>query len=663
MKNRLKKTLAFVLVLALCFAVSTTAFAQELTEATEAAEPTAAEAAGEEKDASAPADDTPDDESDAENSAPAEKEELEQPPDVQYTPAIPNYEYEKYYKVTGTEVKLRKAPGTSASIVLTTKKGDIFMRTGSKTTSKNGHTWISVYRLNDGATGYMSMTYMKEIDKPNAGTIERFQVGSGAKLGADFNREKTSYNLYVNKNAASVQLKAKVRWDYKDCAQYRVYIDGKRIDTVYPNKNGTGVFNIALDESAGVIKIRAYVGEEYKTYKFTLNRDQISNCALTSLSLSNAKLSKDFSPSTLKYTCKDATKDTSTTVKLAQYNNESTYTVVVNDKKVSSLKDIPLSIGKNVIKITLISPLGLTATYQITIKREKAPVGTMTALEKKFVEQAFRLLPERHPFVLAYEEAHGVDIKTFSKTINGKRLTGVPFEFGGRANIVGFSSRWWTRTGVSEYPVGGLDCAKYMAWIYKQLGYTVPDDSSTLFLSGKAGVTRNISGVKSHKVIASLKDAKIGDICYNSQSFSYRSGHGSHSAMFLGTARKLGIQDTIKKYYKDFPVDKYLTIDVGWADGDYYYDMMKKIGVSGRRGMCGVGIQFLSSIQDSSGKYVYTSPYRSSKRTYAWKDSKSGETFEVECNIEKHGRKFQHKVGSGTKYMLNISRPIVRTDA
>lgn len=170
--------------------------------------------------------------------------------------------------------------------------------------------------------------------------------------------------------------------------------------------------------------------------------------------------------------------------------------------------------------------------------------------------------------------------------------------------------------------------------------------------------------MRAHKVITSLENARIGDIAYNSQDYSYTSGHGNHTAMFLGTARKLGIEDTIRKYYRDFPIDAYLMIDVGWADGTYYHNMIKKVGTKGRSDLGGVGIQFFTSIKSNNGKYIYSSPYRSKKKSYAWKDGQTGQTFSIAANLERNKRPMQYKPSkkSAVQYVMNLSRPIRRND-
>ena len=76
------------------------------------------------------------------------------------------------------------------------------------------------------------------------------------------------------------------------------------------------------------------------------------------------------------------------------------------------------------------------------------------------------------------------------------------------------------------------------------------------------------------------------------------------------------------------------------------------------------GIQFFSSIKESNGTYSYSSPYRSSKKSYSWKDPQSKQTFTIAANLERNGRPMQYKASKSTpvKYIANISRPIDRTD-
>ncbi len=304
--------------------------------------------------------------------------------------------------------------------------------------------------------------------------------------------------------------------------------------------------------------------------------------------------------------------------------------------------------------IVLCLPITIASAAQKSAGRARA----MTKLERKFVEQGFRLLPEDHPFVLAYEQTYGVDIQSYSATVNGVKVSGVPFEFGGNGEFDGYSKRWWTRTGVGQYPVGGLDCAEYIVWIYRQLGFEVPDSSTSLFFAGKSGVIRKLPGIREHYVIPSFKDAMIGDVAYNSENYSYRSGHGSHTELFLGTANKLGISEALTAMYPGFPCDAYLVLDCGWSDGAYYYNLMRKLHVpNARKGMAGVGVQFFTSIK--SGKdYIYRSP----EKVYKWTNPDTGHTFRIESRLEANGRLLQYKPKSSVQYPMNICRPIERSD-
>lgn len=314
---------------------------------------------------------------------------------------------------------------------------------------------------------------------------------------------------------------------------------------------------------------------------------------------------------------------------------------------------------------------GLTGDENEQVENDKETILTadgeeepqerkMTSFERKIVEQGLRLLPEDHPVVLAYEFTYKIDIDTYKTTINGVELSGVPFEYGAKGNFKGFSKDWWQPTGNKEYPVKGLDCAGYIQWIYYQLGIDVPGSSSELFFAGKSGVSRKLPGIREHLVIPSLDDAMIGDIAYNSINYSYKSGHGSHSQMYLGTADMLGITDAMRQMMKKFPGDAHLVLDCGWSDGLYYSEFMKKIAIKNSRdSLGGVGVQFFSSIKQGD-KEIYSSPYP--KRQYGWKNSLTQHTYYIEARIEKEGRLMQYKPDYITAYPINLSRPVTRPD-
>jgi hypothetical protein len=206
-----------------------------------------------------------------------------------------------------------------------------------------------------------------------------------------------------------------------------------------------------------------------------------------------------------------------------------------------------------------------------------------------------------------------------------------------------------------------MDCAKYIAWIYKQLDIELPTYSTGLFFSGKTGVKRSLPGMRTHYVIPTLSEAKVGDIALNSTENVYRSGNNCHVQMYIGTAELLGISAELKKIMKDFPCDAHLVLDCGWSDGYYYYDMMQKIGVqNGRQGMAGVGVQFFTSIKKGD-TYLYESPRKLNpdKLHYFW-DQGTGAVLRVESVLEYFGRLLQYNPEEETKYPMNLSRPVVR---
>lgn len=287
----------------------------------------------------------------------------------------------------------------------------------------------------------------------------------------------------------------------------------------------------------------------------------------------------------------------------------------------------------------------------------------MTAFERSIVEQGFRLLPYNHPFVIAYERTYGDRIDSYTAEVNGVMVSGVPFEMGGKGKHKGFSSDWWSRTGNAKYPIAGLDCAKYIAWVYGQLDITIPDHSTGMFFAGKEGVKRSLPGMRAHYVIPSLSEAKIGDIALSSTGDIYRSGQNSHVQMYIGTANILGISKELQKLIKGFPCDAHLVLDCGWSDGYYYYSMMERTGVTnGRKSMAGVGVQFFTSVK-SGDAYLYESPRRlNPDKIYSYWDQRKSNVFRIESVLEFSGKLLQYNPDIRVEYPMNLSRPVVHPD-
>ena len=317
--------------------------------------------------------------------------------------------------------------------------------------------------------------------------------------------------------------------------------------------------------------------------------------------------------------------------------------------------------GKRVIAFLFVSIFFLSGASPAFAENEQteppAAVG-MTAFERKVIEQGFRLLPYDHPFVVAYERTYGVKIDSYTKEINGKIVSGIPYQFGGKYSAAGFSDLWWTPTEDANYPLVGLDCSGYVAWIYAQLGYQIPIGSAGQFFAGKTGALRLLDGVQPHLVIPSFEQALIGDIAYNSAKFTYTSGDSSHVQLYIGTADKLGITAELQKLMPKFPGDAHLVLDCGWADGTAYYTQMKNIGVKkARKDMGGVGVQFFTSIKAGS-KYLYRAP----RKTYKWKNSDTKNTYRIDSVLETKKRYLQHNAKLKIQNTMNLSRPIIRTD-
>lgn len=557
------------------------------------------------------------------------------------------------YKIKSSYTSLRVKPSSKAQVVETLKKNAYVVRQDTKTYLGSGLKWYKVQALDSGNTGFIATKYLTKTTLPDYSRLSSLSVSAGVLCPA-FKPDVFQYDFYLPEAQNDFAL------------SYAV----PKPETAVQVKKGEMVIEgnpaVIAFENGAVLTITSVYQDKTSVYQITMKREDANTAKLQELAFSDIAITPDFNPEVFAYTAGVPYSVIDTTVTAALFNGFSQVNYFINGEK-NNDNFLPLMVGKNTFGVEVTSPLGQKNVYTLDVTRAEPSEGEiihMSALERRFVETAFQLLPERHPFLLAYEEATGRDIKSYSVIKNNYKISGVPFEFGGSGKFKGFSDRWWAKTSVRRYPVGGMDCAEYMCWIYRQMGYIVPDSSAGLFLSGVEGELRNLKGVRFHKVIPSLDIAKIGDIAYNSKDYSYTSGHGNHTAMFLSTARKLGIGDTLCKYYPDFPIDAYLLIDVGWADGKYYHNMIKKTGVKGRSDLGGVGIQFFTSIKGNNGKYVYASPYRSKKKSYAWKDTQSGQIFTIAANLERNRRPVQYKPSqkSSVQYVMNLCRPIHRND-
>lgn len=476
---------------------------------------------------------------------------------------------------------------------------------------------------------------------------------AGSSLCLSSDPDETPYKVFCPLGTKTARVEATAQ----DGLSVSIEANGMKIDGISTN--------ISLKKVKTPVQITVSNGVESFEYSLDIILENIKNVRLSTLT-TNRGISPRFSPAVNAYQLSVPYNIASIVLGIKLAKRASKYVISVNDAVQGTKRAVVLQYGNNSVKVEITSPAGQKAAYTIEIYRENPnDPTTMSPLEEKFVETFMRLMPERHPFVLAYEEAHGVDIDNYVKEVNGVRVSGVAFSTIGTGHVTGFDPRWWQESRVYKYPVWGLDCSEFVHWIYHNVGYEIPRSSSKIFFKGTAGVKRYTPRIKkNHWVIPTLAEAKIGDVVYSSKDMKYRAGWGSHCMMFLGTARELGIAETLKKYIPDFPMDAYLVADCGWSDVDYYAKQYEQLNVCGRRTTYGVGIQFFTSIMDNDGTYIYRSPYLDpATRAFSWTDELTGYTFVVDATMESQGKTFQHKPGKDkVQYLLNIARPIIRND-
>lgn len=526
-----------------------------------------------------------------------------------------------YYEVKETSIPMHVEDSHFSECIATLLKGEIVERTDGRSFVNDKVTWIPVKVLSTGEEGYIrrKSTDIIELDASSIGNITL----TGQKLFPKFDPRIYEYTVYdANVNEIEIQS----------------YVINKNSDVdIITDENSIQVIS-TLDDNQKVYTIN--VIEKYT------KMPKLKKVKFSGITINDEGTVVPFSKmeTTLTYTTD---------------NPHNILTVTNNGEEVHPSR-IPLYIGENEIIMSISSPTDYVYEERITITRSnpsKEDEIKLSSFEKKIIEAGLSVLPERHPFVLAYESTYKKDIKSYTSNKNGVSVSGIPYQWGGNATHKGFSDKWWNPTKSYNYPAIGTDCAKMLHWIYRNAGYVVRNSSAAIFLQGKEGVSRKLPGVKEHKVIPSIEKAKIGDVSYMSSNYKYISGSGSHIAMFIGTARKLGIADELRKYYPDFPVDAYLVLEQGYSDNQYYQPILKEMGIEKRTTLCGVGIQFHSSLIEN-GEYLYKSPYYSFKDSYTWTDSKTGYTFEITSEFDVVNRLMQYKSDSEISPKPNISRPV-----
>lgn len=377
------------------------------------------------------------------------------------------------YKVKSATVSLRINPSSKGQSVEALKKNALVMRLDNKTYSGSGLKWYKVQALASGNTGFVATKYLTKTTLPDYSRLSALSFSAGVLCPA-YKPDVFQYDLYLPEGQNDFALSY-------SAPRPETAIQIKKGDTPVEGNPATVPF-----ENDAVITLASVYQDKTSEYKIAMKHEDANAAKLQSLTLSDISISPEFNPDVYNYTANVPYCVIDTTATPALFNGFSKVSYSIGGEK-SVDNFLPIMVGKNTFAVECTSPLGQKNIYTVEVTREEPAAGEvirMSALERRFVETAFRLLPERHPFVLAYEEATGRDIKSYSVTKNNSKISGVPFEFGGSGKFTGFSSRWWSKTGVKRYPVGGLDCAEYMCWIYRQMGYTVPDSSSGLFLSG-----------------------------------------------------------------------------------------------------------------------------------------------------------------------------------
>ena len=232
---------------------------------------------------------------------------------------------------------------------------------------------ITVTGINGSVTDYTI-----QVDRESTSwdsTLAALEVGS-TNLSPAPSSQNLTYTTTVPNDVTSIPMRA-----YPSRCAAVVTLDDLTLptaDALLPLSVGTNEFRI---------KVIAENGIHFSTYLLQVTREDARkplDAFLTGLSVSNARLSPAFQPSTLTYTAKVANKTRA--VKLTTTALARVAKITVNGtpmKSRASGRTIPLGVGRNTVQIKLIGKDGSANSYKVVITR--LPARTSSSMHSSIL--------------------------------------------------------------------------------------------------------------------------------------------------------------------------------------------------------------------------------------------------------------------------------------
>jgi alpha-tubulin suppressor-like RCC1 family protein len=219
---------------------------------------------------------------------------------------------------------------------------------------------------------HYSIYHLKIVRRAVAPDLLNFATSSGP-LAVAFSPTILTYQLRVPPAATSTTVTPNCSDPAAVLKVNGVVVASGSPSKVIPLTVGLNLISISVEDVAGFSP---------KTYTLTVMRElppNLPNAILSGLTLNGARLSPAFQPATSNYSAKVAHKIRSVKLTATALSGVTTITVNGTSTKLGAIsRTIPLSIGRNLLKIRLMGKDGSTKSYKIVITRLPARTSSNT---------------------------------------------------------------------------------------------------------------------------------------------------------------------------------------------------------------------------------------------------------------------------------------------
>lgn len=232
-----------------------------------------------------------------------------------------------------------------------------------------GDNKVQIYvTAEDGTVSVYEVVINRASEKDN--TLSNITIDHGT-LNPAFDKNVLDYNVSVDSNVDEINMDA-ILSNPNSSVQY-----------IYNGKEVNSLHDLSLEKGENKVEI-VVTGEDgsKRTYTVTINREddsetnKDSNSFLSNLTISSGKL--NFNSLTYNYQVGVDANVSKVTLVPTLSSNKATATYSFNGKTVTSLNDLELNVGDNVVIITVTAEDGTVSVYKVVINRASEKDNTLS---------------------------------------------------------------------------------------------------------------------------------------------------------------------------------------------------------------------------------------------------------------------------------------------